>query len=114
MPVSGIIKKTSSGITIQTSQQSLVNAPANGIVTYANTLKNLGNIIIIKHNSGYLSILKGLGKIYVRDGLFVEHGEPLGVMNGDNTNKDKNSPMLYFELRYNGEIINPITKITGL
>jgi murein DD-endopeptidase MepM/ murein hydrolase activator NlpD len=114
LPVSGIVTQVENGIHITTATESLITAPSSGIVAYANHLKNLGNIIIINHGNGYISILRGMSDIYIRAGLYVQKNEPIGLMSDEKWDKAINSPMLYYELRYNDSIINPLTKITGL
>ncbi len=114
LPASGVISQLNDGLSIRASQNALVTAPAAGIVLYAAPFKNLGNIVIIDHGFGYLSILRGLSDIYVQNGFLLNDNEPIGIIGGDDWNKDGKNAMLYFELRYNNESINPLEKMTGL
>lgn len=115
-PASGIIKTANNNeITIATALNALVTAPADGIVAYADDFGQLGYIIIINHGQGYVSVLRTFDKILIKQGLFVKSGEPLGIIKtGNNWEKDRNTPMLYYALRYNEQSINPITKFSGL
>lgn len=114
LPVSGIIADDGHGITITTSDKSLVHAPERGVIAYADYFRNIGNVIIIHHGDGYVSAIKGINKIYVRPGAEITKGEPLGILSLENHHKDKINPILYFELRYNGQYTHPMDYLTGL
>lgn len=114
LPVSGIINPTQNGIEINAAAQALVTAPARGHVAFAGDFKPLGQVVIINHGQGYISILQNLGEIYVQEGFFVQGNDPIGILSVENSDKSGNSTMLYYELRYNHSIINPIDIITGL
>ena len=83
-----------------------------GVVEFAGPFKSYGNIILIKHNHKYHSLVAGLEKISSVVGQSVEAGEPLGQM-GKNMS-DGRPPNLYYELRHRGQPINPSRKINGL
>lgn len=114
LPVSGIVKPAKDGIYIEAASQALVTTPARGQIAYAGQFKPLGNIIIINHGQGYISVLKNLGEIYVEEGFIVRDNDPVGILSVDKTKKSDNNSMLYYELRYNHTILNPIEKMTGL
>ena len=114
MPVSGIVTQQLMGIEIEAAPQSLVTTPARGTVVFADNFKRLGKIVIINHGQGYISILKNLGDIFVEEGFKLENGEPIGILSQKSQDNLGNNTMLYYELRYNDSIINPIEKLTGL
>jgi|GEM_PF-5619070 len=114
MPLSGIVEQQNNRLLIKSYQNALVTAPAAGRVLYANEFKNLGIIIIIDHGYGYISILRGLKNVIVDSGYVLNENDPIGIIGGDEWNKGKNSAILYYDLRYNNDSINPIDKITGL
>ena len=62
-------------------------------------------MIIIENENGYFCILSGMDKIIISSGNKVFKGEPIARI----SNKLKNK--LYFELRKNGKIINPKSKV---
>jgi septal ring factor EnvC (AmiA/AmiB activator) len=70
---------------------------------FAGPFRGYGLILIVEHPNGYHSLIAGLGRIDTKVGQRVLAGEPLGVMG---TPPDGN-PDLYFELRRNGQPINP-------
>ena len=114
LPVSGVIQPHKNGITISASDNALVTAPAEGVIAYAGTFQNLGNIVVIKHPDHYISILRGFDRLFVDTGFYIEAQDPIGTLHQQSAKKNKMDTMLYFELRYNDRYIDPLQKITGL
>lgn len=122
LPATGIIKvsygKTdeigavSQGLKIKTRPSALIVAPMGGIVDYAGKFKGYGQIIILKHQKGYHSLIAGLDKIDTVVGRSVTTGEPVGRMS--NATDDEDAQLLYYELRHKGHPVNPSKKIPGL
>ena len=116
-PVSGVIKTrygetddigaTSKGIVFSSREGAVVVAPLGGIVRYAGTFRNYGNIVLIEHKNKFHSLVAGLGKVDTFEGQRVEAGEPLGTLPND-------SGRLYYELRYQGDPVNPSKKFSKL
>ena len=92
---------TSRGVTVQTRPGAAVVAPRGGTIVFAGPFKGYGLILIVEHGNGYHSLIAGLGRIDTAVGRKVASGEPLAVMPSDG------NPDLYFELRRNGQPINP-------
>lgn len=119
LPISGIIKTSygksdeigavSQGLKIDGRTNALVVAPMGGVIDYAGPFKGYGNIVIIRHQKDYHSLVAGLAKIDTVVGRAVSAGEPIGKMGSA---ADKIS--LYYELRHEGQPINPSKKISGL
>lgn len=95
---------TRKGITIETGVGAQVVAPHQGTVVFAGAFKGYGQLLIIEHGEGYHSLLAGLDRIYNEIGQQVFSGEPAGVMG----RPEKGLPVLYVELRRNGQPINPL------
>lgn len=93
---------TSRGISFRSRTGAPVVAPADGEVLFAGPFKGHGLILIVQHADGYHSLLAGLGRIDAQAGQRVLMGEPLGAMANDG------DPRLYFELRRDGQPINPL------
>ncbi len=89
------------GITIATRENAQVISPFDGAVVFAGPFRGYGNMIIVEHGEGYLSLMSGLGNIDVELGQMLLAGEPIGVMP-----KQENAE-LYIELRKNNQPINP-------
>jgi septal ring factor EnvC (AmiA/AmiB activator) len=121
LPISGLIKigygkyddigAVSQGLKIESRSNALVVAPMGGVVDYAGSFKGYGQLIILKHQKGYHSLIAGLAKIDTVVGRAVSAGEPIGKMGSPSNNQ---GPVLYYELRYNGNPVNPSKKISGL
>jgi len=119
LPISGVIKTSygksddigaiSQGLKIEGREKALVVAPMGGVIDYAGPFKGYGNIVIIRHQKDYHSLVAGLSKIDTVVGRAVSAGEPIGKM-GISTD----GISLYYELRHKGQPVNPSKKISGL
>ena len=98
---------TSKGIVYKTRSEAQVTALFDGTVIFSGPFKGYGNIIIVEHGDGYLSLLAGLGKIDCDVGQMLLAGEPVGTMPKSNNSK------LYVEIRKNRHPINPSPWIAG-
>lgn len=98
---------TAKGITYKTRPNAQVISPYDGIVSFSGPFKGYGNIIIVEHGDGYLSLLAGLGSIDCELGQMLLAGEPVGTM--PNTDNAK----LYIEIRKDRHPINPAPWIAG-
>ena len=96
----------SEGVHIKSRPGSVVVAPMKGVVRYAGPFKSYGSIVLIEHKNNYHSLIAGLGRIDTVVGQSVDAGEPLGTLGS--------TPSLYYELRYNGQPINPARKFASL
>ena len=93
------------GLDIKGRLGSKVLAAASGKVVYAgNALKGYGKLIIIKHNSDYLSAYAHNSKILVREQSYVKQGQQIATMG----NSGASEVMLHFEIRNKGKSINPL------
>jgi septal ring factor EnvC (AmiA/AmiB activator) len=112
-PVSGIIKEPfgqvdgqggiSRGVTITAPANAIVISPLAGSVRFAGPFLNYKHILILEHSGGYHSLIAGLARIDAVAGDAILAGEPIGAM-GDPAEGGSD---LYFELRQNGQPINP-------
>lgn len=92
---------TSKGIVIKTRNMAQVIAPYDGSVVFSGPFKGYGNLIIIEHGKGYVSLLAGLSSTDTQIGQNLLAGEPVGIM------PDNNSAKLYMEIRKDQNPINP-------
>jgi len=95
---------TQKGLTLETAPGAQVVAPYEGNVVYAGQFRGYGELLIIEHGEGYHSLLAGLSRIDSAIGQWVVAGEPVGVMG----RSEKRRPVLYVELRRDGQPINPL------
>ena len=99
------IRKSKNGLVFKVIEDSFVTSPINGMVVYANQFRSYGNLVIIENDQGYYSILSGMKKIMISSGNEVFIGEPIAKISAESNSQ------LYFELRLNGKIINPKSKV---
>ena len=92
---------TSKGIYIKTRNLAQVVAPFDGSVVFAGPFKGYGNMLIIEHGKGYMSLLSGLKDMDCEIGQMLLAGEPVGQMPEGSDNK------LYMEIRKDSHPVNP-------
>lgn len=110
-PTQGKIARTytdnQQGIEIAGKLGQPVVAAASGQVVYSGDgLPSYGNLIIIKHNGTYLSAYGHNKKLLVKEGDIVKRGETIALMGETGTGITQ--PMLFFEIRLDGNPVNPI------
>ncbi len=91
----------SKGLTVATRSGAQVISPFDGVVAFAGPFRSYGDMIIVEHDGGYLSLLSGLGSIDVETGQILLAGEPIGKM------PESGEAKLYIEIRKNNQPINP-------
>lgn len=96
---------TSKGIIIKTRSRAQVISPYDGTVIFAGPFRGYGNLIIIEHGQGYLSLLAGLEEVDCELGQMLLAGEPVGQM------PESGDARLYVELRKDNHPVNPLTWI---
>lgn len=93
------------GINIKAKEGTEVKASEDGVVAYVgNELKGYGNLVIIKHGSGWITAYAHLKNATVKRGEKVKKGSEIGLV-GATGNVD--SPQLYFGLRKGRDAVNP-------
>ncbi len=96
--------RTSQGVLIAAAPGTTVRAVADGRVVFSDWMNGYGLILILDHGNGYMSLYAH------NDALLRDAGD--GVKRGDALASVGNSggqgrPALYFELRRNGQPVNP-------
>lgn len=80
-------------------------AANGGQVVYAGSgLVGYGNLVIIKHDNQFLSAYGHNRRILVREGQSVKAGEKIAEIGDTGTN----TTMLHFEIRRNGQPVDPL------
>lgn len=108
-PVTGETKMHN-GIDIGIPEGTPVNAAAAGTVVYAAPMGTAGNAIIIKHDGGVETRYYHLLKINVQSGQTVEAGQQIAL---SGTTGRSTGPHLHFEVRVNGNPVDPISYFGG-
>ncbi|MDD2685245.1 MAG: peptidoglycan DD-metalloendopeptidase family protein [Gallionella sp.] len=92
------------GIDIGGKQGQAIVASAPGKVVYSGSgLRGYGKLIIIKHNSTYLSAYAHNDKVLVKEGQSVTRGQKIAEMG----NSDADRVKLHFEVRRYGKPVDP-------
>ena len=93
------------GLFIHASRGQPVHVVGDGHVVYADALRGFGNAVIVDHGGNYLTVYTGLANITHGVGDRLKAGDSIG-----NTGAlDSGESGLYFEIRYLGKPINPLT-----
>jgi len=94
------------GINIAGTIGAAVLAAENGVVAYAgNEVKGMGNLVIIQHSDGWMTVYAHMDSMNVRRGTRVGVGQKIGTV-GKTGKVDK--PQLHFEVRKGTRAYNPI------
>ena len=94
------------GINIAANAGTMVAAAENGVVAYAgNEVKGMGNLVIIQHSDGWMTVYAHMDSMTVRRGVRVGVGQKIGTV-GKTGKVDK--PQLHFEVRKGTKAYNPI------
>ncbi len=116
VPVSGSVARAwgertesgpASGISYATPPGARVVAPCTGRVAFAGPFRSYGVMLIQDCGRGYHFVLAGFERLDLAVGDPARAGEPVGVMPGWDPRVPGNRPLLYIELRRDGQAINP-------
>ena len=93
------------GVNISAAAGSPVRASYDGEVAFVgNGLKSFGNLVLMKHNDGWITAYAHLGEVSVAEGERVGKGGVLGTV-GQSGKVE--SPQLHFELRRSRIPVDP-------
>ena len=98
------------GVLLEAGAGTPVRAVYHGRVAFADWLQGLGLLVIVDHGGGYMSLYGHNEALLKESGDWVEPGETIAQV-GDSGGQAR--PGLYFEIRYNGEPVNPHPWIAG-
>lgn len=98
------------GLFIRTASGQSVKAVASGRVVFADWLRGFGNLIILDHGGGYLSIYAANESLLKQVGEHIKAGD--GIATSGNSGGMGDSGV-YFELRQNGNPQDPMGWISG-
>ena len=92
-------------LSIEWTAQENVNNYENGVVAYAgNEIKGMGNLVIVQHSDGWMTVYAHMDTMNVRRGARVKVGDKIGTV-GQTGKVD--SPQLHFEIRKGTKAYNP-------
>jgi septal ring factor EnvC (AmiA/AmiB activator) len=93
------------GLFIKAPTGSEIKAVANGRVVFAEWMRGFGNLLIVDHGDAYLSIYGNNDSMLKQVGQAVKGGETVATAGNSGGNPDSG---LYFELRHQGQPIDPM------
>ena len=93
------------GINIAAPRGTPVVAANNGVVAHSgNQLRGFGNVVLVKHENGTMTVYAHLDKVAVKNGDIVRSGQKLGTVGQSGA---VNQPQLHFEIRQGSKPIDP-------
>jgi murein hydrolase activator len=93
------------GLFIRSPAGQEVRAVASGRVVFADWLRGFGNLLIIDHGQGYLTIYGNNESVLKQAGDVVHTGEVVATVGASGGNMESG---LYFEIRHEGKAFNPM------
>ena len=99
---SGVLWK---GLFIASPAGQEVKAIAAGRVVFADWLRGFGNLLIIDHGDGYMSLYGNNESLYKQVGEAARSGETVAAVGNSGGNMDSG---LYFEIRHQGKAFDPL------
>ena len=108
--ISGFGPKTNGlkneGINIAVPEGTSVRAADGGVVAYAgNELKGYGNLVLIRHDNGYVTAYAHAKELFVKRGDTVKRGDVIAKAGQTGS---VSSPQLHFEVRKGATALDPM------
>lgn len=92
------------GLDIAISSGTPIYAAASGTVTFSGRKGSYGYLVIIDHGNGYQTYYAHCSSLYVSAGQMVSQGENIAAVGSTG---NSTGPHVHFEVRYNGNTLNP-------
>ena len=93
------------GILIATPQEQTIEAVFDGTVVFADHMQGFGDVAILDHGEGYMSLYGMADFLVVEPGQQVIIGDIIGTVGGSIGNDEST---LYFEIRHDATTLNPM------
>ena len=93
------------GLFIRSITGETVHAIADGRVVYADWLRGFGNLLIVDHGGGYMSLYANNEGLLRQVGEMVRSGDPVAHVGASGGHEESG---LYFELRRDGKPFDPM------
>jgi len=93
------------GIEIAAPAGTPVTAIAPGRVLFAGWFRGYGQMVILDHGGGDLTVSGYLDEVHVAAGDSVGGGQPIGSVGETGS---ASGPGLYFEIRHDGKAVDPL------
>ncbi len=100
------------GIDIRAAVGEWVHAAADGVCVYAgDDIKSYGKLLLIRHDNGFVTAYADNSELQVKEGDAVKRGQIIAKA-GDSGSVS--SPRLHFELRKDGQPVDPLKYLAPL
>jgi murein DD-endopeptidase MepM/ murein hydrolase activator NlpD len=99
------------GIDLAVPEGTLVKAAEDGVVAYAgNELKGYGNLVLVRHNNGFVTAYAHASEILVKKGDAIKRGQ---VIAKSGQTGSVTAPELHFEIRKGSTPVDPAQYLSG-
>lgn len=93
------------GLFVRTSSGQAVKSIAAGQVVFADWLRGFGNLLIVDHGKGYMSLYGNNESLHKQVGDIIRGGDTIAVVGNSGGNEISG---LYFELRHKSKPLDPL------
>jgi septal ring factor EnvC (AmiA/AmiB activator) len=93
------------GLFMRSSAGQTVKSVAAGRVVFADWLRGFGNLLIIDHGNGYMSLYGNNESLFKQVGDILHGGDSIASVGNSGGNEESG---LYFELRHEGNPLDPM------
>ncbi|WP_082906445.1 murein hydrolase activator EnvC family protein [Phormidesmis priestleyi] len=94
-----------SGVDFGADYGSTIRAADRGVVIFAGWYGGYGNAVIIDHGNNITTLYGHSSGLYVSEGQAIERGQPIAAVGSTGLST---GPHLHFEVRQNGEPVDPM------
>ena len=122
VPVSGALVRrfgdevdgaAATNLAYQPAPSARVQAPCGSRVVFAGNFRSFGLLTILDCGGGSPAVLSGFDHLDVQLNQTLRQGEPVGSMPGWNPLSLGRKPLLMFELRHDGQPVDPLPMLHG-
>jgi murein DD-endopeptidase MepM/ murein hydrolase activator NlpD len=85
-----------------------IHAAADGVVIATRQMRSAGNVVMIDHGGGLSTVYMHCSRFLVAPGQRVSRGDPIAAVGNTGLST---GPHLHFEVRINGQPVNPLGKL---
>lgn len=104
-PVTGVWQDYHGAIDVGAPAGTEIYAAADGVVILSEYSNSYGNWVMIEHNSTYTTVYAHASKLIAKEGQTVKQGDLIALVG---TTGQSTGNHLHFEVRENGEKVNPM------
>lgn len=97
------------GLFIRSNSGQDVKAVASGRVVFADWLRGFGNLLIVDHGQGFMSLYGNNETLYKQVGETIRGGDTVAAVGNSGGIPESG---LYFELRHQGKPLDPLSWVT--